>query len=105
MPGSKQKFPLTPVQMLKIYGMLDLSDQYVATVWCAMMMSLRTLLRKSNLLPDTLWVICYDKEILYSRILVLSSTLDLQQHFSIRSSHFKSPLVVWGIHLSVWCHC
>ena len=48
----KQKIPLTPRQMLHIYVQLDMSDEFVATSWCALIFSFRTLLRKSNFLPD-----------------------------------------------------
>ena len=44
----------SPLQMLCIYKLLDMSDIRIATMWCALMFSFRTLLRKSNVVPDTL---------------------------------------------------
>ena len=49
----RQKIPLTPVQMLQIYSHLDMTDPFVSACWCAIMLSFRTLLRKSNIIPDT----------------------------------------------------
>ena len=51
---SIQKIPLTPQQMLKIYALLNLTDESVATMWAALMFSFRSLLRKSNVVPDSL---------------------------------------------------
>ena len=49
-----QKIPLTPNQMLQIYGLLDLTNESISTMWAALMFSFRTLLCKSNMVPDTL---------------------------------------------------
>ena len=46
-----QKIPLTPTQLFNIYCKLDLQDENVATMWCALMLSFRTLLLKSNIVP------------------------------------------------------
>ena len=46
-----QKIPLMTSQ---IYNNLDLNDESVATMWCALMLCFRTLLRKSNMVPDNL---------------------------------------------------
>ena len=48
----KQKMPLTPNQMLQIYATLDMNDLNVSAMWCALVLSFRSLLRKSNILPD-----------------------------------------------------
>ena len=49
-----QKMPLTPSQMRDIYAHLDMTDWNVATMWAALIFSFRTLLRKSNIVPDSL---------------------------------------------------
>ena len=49
---STQKIPLTPEQMINIHSKLDLSDDNIRSMWCALMLSFRSLLRKSNLVPD-----------------------------------------------------
>ena len=49
-----QKIPLTPEQLKAIYDQLDMSDASVSTMWCAIILSFRTLLRKSNIVPETL---------------------------------------------------
>ena len=49
---SSQKIPLSPQQMVSIYNTLDLSDAEVHMKCCALMLSFRSLLRKSNIVPD-----------------------------------------------------
>lgn len=49
-----QKVGLTPVDFQRIYDRLDFSDVNVITMWSALMMSFRTLLRKSNLVQNKL---------------------------------------------------
>ena len=49
---TKQKIPLSPQQMMNIYVKLDLSNTAVRIMWCALIFSFRTLLRKSNFVPD-----------------------------------------------------
>ena len=49
---SRQKIPLTPEQMQGIYATLDVSDDTVKAMWCALMLSFRSLLRKSNIVPE-----------------------------------------------------
>lgn len=48
-----QKIGLTPVQLLQIYDRLDRSSVNVITKWTAIVMSFRTLLRKSNLVQTS----------------------------------------------------
>ena len=49
----EQKVPLSVSQLLSIYGNLDLRDPIVRAMWTALVLSFRTLLRKSNLVPNT----------------------------------------------------
>ena len=51
---STQKIPLTTTQMRSMYDTLDWEDINVRSKWCALMLSFRSLLRKSNIVPDTL---------------------------------------------------
>lgn len=44
-----QKIGLTPLQLCNIYDLLDLSDINVITKWASLMLSFRSLLRKSNI--------------------------------------------------------
>lgn len=48
------KIPLSPRQLTDIYYLLDWSDPNVVVCWAAIIFSFRTLLRKSNIVPDTL---------------------------------------------------
>ena len=50
---SIQKIPLTPSQLLTIHSKLDLSKMNVRAMWCGIVLSFRTLLRKSNIVPDS----------------------------------------------------
>lgn len=47
-----QKRGLTPHQLMSIYAKLDLRDVNVITMWAAIILSFRTLLRKSNLVQN-----------------------------------------------------
>lgn len=49
-----QKVGLTPEDFMAIYYKLDLSDVNNITKWSALMLSFRSLLRKSNIVPTTL---------------------------------------------------
>lgn len=49
-----QKVGLTPNDFVQIYSKLDLSDINVITKWSALMLSFRSLLRKSNIVQTTL---------------------------------------------------
>lgn len=49
-----QKRGLTPDNLLCIYNLLDLSDVNTITKWSAIILSFRTLLRKSNIVQTTL---------------------------------------------------
>ena len=51
--NSIQKLPLTPQQLLQIHSHLDLSNRNTLAMWCAIVLSFRTLLRKSNIVPDS----------------------------------------------------
>ena len=48
-----QKIPLTPAQLMLIQQYLDMSDPTVRALWCGIVLSFRTLLRKSNIVPDS----------------------------------------------------
>ena len=50
---SVHKIPLTPQQLLAIYDKMDMKDPYVHALWTGIVFSFRTLLRKSNILPDS----------------------------------------------------
>lgn len=49
-----QKRGLTPQQLMSIYYKLDLRDVNVITMWSAIILSFRTLLRKSNIVQNKL---------------------------------------------------
>lgn len=49
--GVNQKAGLTPEQFMRIYDLLDFSNLNTITKWAAIMLSFRSLLRKSNILP------------------------------------------------------
>ena len=48
-----QKIPLTPKHLLRMYGCLDVSNRNMLAMWCGIILSFRTLLRKSNIVPDS----------------------------------------------------
>lgn len=52
-----QKRGLTPENLMSIYARLDLSDINNITMWAAIILSFRTLLRKSNIVQDNLEVL------------------------------------------------
>ena len=49
----QQKLLLTLLQLLSIYGQLNLLIPLHHAMWCAMVLSFRTLLRKSNVVPNS----------------------------------------------------
>ena len=48
----KQKHPLTVSNLFEMYAKLDLSCSNNITLWCACVLGFRTLLRKSNIVPE-----------------------------------------------------
>lgn len=50
----KQKVALSPNQLINMYAYVSLFDQFQVACWSAIVFSFRTLLRKSNFLPDNL---------------------------------------------------
>lgn len=48
-----QMMALTPKELLHMYLFVSITDQFEAACWSAIVFSFRTLLRKSNFLPDT----------------------------------------------------
>lgn len=48
----KQKLPISIEHLFLIYKKLDLSDPNTITMWCAMVLCFRSLLRKSNVVPE-----------------------------------------------------
>lgn len=48
-----QKIGLNPSQLISIFDVLDLSDVNVITKWAALILSFRTLLRKSNIVQNS----------------------------------------------------
>ena len=48
-----QKIPLSTAQLLDMYKLLDLSDDLSQAMWCAIILSFRSLLRKLNFVPST----------------------------------------------------
>ena len=51
--GVVQKIPLSPSQLLQMYKFVDLKDPTLHAMWCGIMLSFRSLLRKSNIVPVT----------------------------------------------------
>lgn len=49
-----QKIPLSVQELIKMYRTLNLRDQKDLVMWSAIVVSFRTLLRKSNLVPDSI---------------------------------------------------
>ena len=45
--------PLTTTQLLHMYRLVSLDDNLSHAMWCGIVLSFRTLLRKSNLVPET----------------------------------------------------
>ena len=48
-----QKMPLTTTQLLHMYRLVSLDDDCAHAMWCGIVLSFRTLLRKSNIVPNT----------------------------------------------------
>lgn len=49
----QQKVGLTPRELLQMYLFVSIGDQFESVCWSSIVFSFRTLLRKSNFLPDT----------------------------------------------------
>ena len=49
-----QKMPLTISQLLAMYGLVDSDNILSQAMWCGIILSFRTLLRKSNIVPGSL---------------------------------------------------
>lgn len=59
----KQAEPLTPQILTDIHSFLNMNDPEDATFWAALLISFMLMLRKSNLVPDTLKTFNADKQL------------------------------------------
>ena len=81
-----QKIPLTPCQLLCMFASLDMDNSLIHALWCGIILCFRTLLRKSNIVPDsshTSGHILLRKDVVFTdngMILEVHSTKTIQYH-------------------------
>ena len=81
-----QKILLTPRQLLQMHKLIDLQDPFMHAMWCAIVLSFRSLLRKSNIVPVSSSVrdhVLTRRDVLFTKdgmILHVHSTKTIQYH-------------------------